>query len=335
MANPNLRWDGQSWFRWTGTEWLPDTTLPPPNNEGPHSVSTEASGGLPDTQMLGTATGKSRAPWVIGGVALAIAAAGVAFVATRGTGGSTSVDSTVQPSLSPGTPTPSDVVALVTSTDTTDGFLQTSAAGVLLPVDPRKGREIAVGNEPGLYGGLKGQPQCDSRAIRDGVVASGFDAKWSQLVGSRPRTYLSDKTSAVLLHDTYLSRWVLSDGKTESQLAVLQAGTPIMVDSRGVPVVSCVNGSPLTPAATPFGPSPVDDVARWDRYRKSRVTTVEPSPVALDKLELMDLQNGGEFVRPVGTRGEADTSIDVSVSPSVSPDVGLPVPAVPTAAASQ
>lgn len=335
VANPNLRWDGQSWFRWTGTEWMPDPSLPPPGDERLESVPPEASSETSDTQTLGTATGKSKAPWVIGGIALAIAAAGVAFVATRGTGGSTSVDSTGQPSQPPLAPTTSDVVALVTFSDTTDGFLQTSAAGALPPVEPQSGEEFVVGDTPGLYGGLPGQPQCDLRALRDGVVASGFDAEWSRLVGSRPKTYLSGKTSAVLLRDTYLSRWVLADGETEYQLAVLQAGTPVMVDNDGLPVLSCVNGSPLTRATTPFAPSSVDRAAQWDGYRKSRVTTVEPSPFALDKLDLEDPQTGEQFVRPVGTQGEADSPIADSVNPSVSPGVGLPNPDGPTATASQ
>jgi hypothetical protein len=89
---------------------------------------------------------------------------------------------------------------------------------------------------------------------------------------------------------------------------VLQAGTAVLVDDRGVPRARCACGNPLTP------PEAVQSAAlytgqEWPGFRPDAVTAVAPSPQPLDKLVLTDVNTGQPFERPVGTAGTADTAV--------------------------
>ncbi len=329
MANPNLRWDGQSWYRWTGSEWVQDPSLPPPSAESPPSPETPVS---PMTVSEGPAprdsTGRGKGVFIAVGVMAAVAAAGGAFVLTQGGDQKATVDPTMPPTTqsAPESTAPVAQVVLVSASDVSDGFLEESAAEGDSPVIPsEKVAKTVSGDEPGLYGGFVGESPCDIEELREGIAESGAAEQWQQAVDSPAKTYLSDRTPALLVYDIHVSRAIPSGDQVQWESAVLQAGTPVLVDDTGLPVVSCTTGTPLDEPSAPFDrPSLADDAAPWEGFRKSRVTTVTPANGTLAQLDLMNLgdpiNTDALFIRPIGTQGEEDSQ------PEGTPTLGTPQP---------
>ena len=317
VANPNLRWDGQSWYRWTGSEWVQDPSLPPPSAgsppgpEEPVSPQTVSEGPAP-----GSSTGGGKGVFIAVGVVAAVAAAGAAFVLTQGGDQKATVDPSMPPTTqaAPESAAPVAQMVLVSATDMSDGFLEESAAEGDSPVIPSdKVAKTLSGDEPGLYGGFVGQSPCDIQELREGIAESGAAEQWQQAVASPAKTYLSDKTPALLTYDTYVSRAIPLGDQVEWTSAVLQAGTPVLVGDTGLPVVSCTTGTPLEKPSVPFdGSSVTADTAPWPGFRKSHVTTVTPANSTLTQLDLTNLGDTDSlFIRPIGTRGEQDIQSEV------------------------
>ncbi len=159
---------------------------------------------------------------------------------------------------------------------------------------------------PGLFGGGGAAPSCDPAAL---VSHLGSDpakvAVWAGVLGI-PSTDLAATvahfTPVLLRADTAVTSHGFSKGRATSTPAVLQAGTAVLVDDRGVPVVQCSSGNPLTSAST-------DDAkyegADWPGFRPEAVTTVAPATAPLADLVLADPARHG-VVRPIGTTGAAD-----------------------------
>lgn len=341
VANPNLRWDGQSWYRWTGSEWVQDPSLPPPSAQSPLGPEAPVS---PLTVSEGPAhggTGRGKGVFIAVGVVAAVAAAGTAFVLTQGGDQKATVDASIPPTTqaAPESTTPVAQVVLVSATDTSDGFLEESAGEGDSSVVPsgRVAKNVS-GDAPGLYGGFVGESPCDIEELREGIAESGAAAQWQQAVGGPAKAYLSDKTPALLMFDTYVSRAIRSGDQVLQEAAVLQAGTPVLVDDTGLPVVSCTTGTPLEQPSVPFdGSSVAADPATWEGFRKSRVTTVVPANSTLTQLDLANLADptypDGVFIRPIGTRGEQDSQSQVLPTPSET--VELLSPETPIATATQ
>lgn len=324
MANPNLRWNGQSWYRWTGSEWVRDESIPAPAAEPGHpSGETAPVDSLQSsTEQTADRRGKIALVAVGVGAVVAIAAAGAALVLTRGGGETATVNPPDSMSASV-MPEEGDEVVLVGAADTSDGFLVQSAAGTLPTVaEAEKGIQDANGDTAGLYGGQLGSAQCNTEALIEGITDSGFRQQWVDMTGQSVKAFLEGKTGVVLLHDTYVARDLPSpDGEWLTQDAVLQAGTPVMVDDTGVPVVSCSTGTPLSQPTSDFTPARVDRTADW--YRKSRVTNVSPgNPLA--RLVLFDPEDDILFSRPTGTQGEQDVQVTDTATPTPTQTASAP-----------
>lgn len=343
VANPNLRWDGQSWYRWTGSEWVPDPSLPPPSTETQAPPAPQAPTSRLDVSEgpAPGSSGRGKGVFIAVGVVAAVAAAGAAFVLTQGGDQKATVNPSMPPTsqAEPESPATIDQVVLVSTTDLSGGFLEESATEGESPVPPsRKVAKTVSGDEPGLYGGFFGESPCDIEELREGIAESGAAQLWQQAVASPAKTYLNDKTPALLSYDTYVSRAVLSGDQVQWEPAVLQAGTPVLVDDTGLPVVSCTTGTPLEEPSVPFdGSSVAADPATWEGFRKSRVTTVVPANSTLTQLDLANLADptypDGVFIRPIGTRGEQDSQSQVLPTPSET--VELLSPETPIATATQ
>jgi hypothetical protein len=178
------------------------------------------------------------------------------------------------------------------------------------------------GNQPGLYGARRGEPTCDvdrlDELLSDEDGADTADAWFGALernVGHRP-AYLSDLTPVRLRFDTRVTGHRLEGDTATSFPSVLQAGTAVLVDKRGIPRVRCAGGTPLSePGPAPEGTSADDalDVgaqaddpdAAWDGFDPASVLVVTGHGV-VHSFELADLAGGGPFRRPTGSDGGRD-----------------------------
>ena len=102
----------------------------------------------------------------------------------------------------------------------------------------------------GLYGGTGDNRVCDRDQLVRFLESNPAKARaWAGVLGVRVSdidVYVRRLTPTVLLYDTRVTNHGFSGGRATSRQAVLQAGTAVLVDSRGEPVVRCACGNPLT-----------------------------------------------------------------------------------------
>lgn len=195
---------------------------------------------------------------------------------------------------------------------TPDPFMQsvgTDDASVTTPENITAGAYSA--KIPGLYGGSSDNAVCDPAALVSFLEANPAKAKaWAGVLDIDTAgidSYVAKLTPVVLRTDTAVTNHGFENGAATNIPAVLQAGTAVLVDEYGVPVVKCGCGNPLT------APPPTKDAsftgASWKSFDADTVTTVEPTPEPVAALVIAE-PSGTGIVRPVGTTGERDTPFD-------------------------
>ncbi|CAM5374110.1 hypothetical protein SGRI78S_02051 [Streptomyces griseus subsp. griseus] len=189
---------------------------------------------------------------------------------------------------------------------------------------------------PGLYGGTRSVAACDVEQqasllagdedkARAFAGASGIEAV--QIPG-----YLKSLTPVVLRADAQVTSHGYSAGSATAFQAVLQAGTAVLVDSRGMPRVRCACGNPLAPPVVADG-----EVAhrgeRWPGYDPARVLAVEPGVKAATSLIIVNTDDNTWIERAMGDSGGRDRTPDDP--PPFEPDADLlfPSPGRPTESA--
>ena len=160
----------------------------------------------------------------------------------------------------------------------------------------------------GLYGGTRDETTCD----REQLVAflEGNDAEaaaWAGVLGIQVddiADYVDTLTPFVLRSDTAVTKHGFVDGRATTIPAVLQAGTAVLVDDGGRPVVKCGCGNPLT---EPTRTQDADFVGTpWDGFDGDRVTIIQPVTVRIDVFVAVDVSTGASFGRPAGSDGADD-----------------------------
>lgn len=181
---------------------------------------------------------------------------------------------------------------------------------------------VTAGDEPGLYGGSRDDAVCDLDQLvaflTDGDNAAQADA-WVDVLDIEVDDIDDDVgglTAVRLRHDTRVTNHGFRDGRAVPVQSVLQAGTAVLVDDAGLPVVKCSCGNPLGPPE-PLGGLDEDDALdveglasnpddAWEGFDPARVVDVEPADDAVDEFVLLDIATGERFARPAGTNGQAD-----------------------------
>lgn len=225
--------------------------------------------------MMAPSPSRARLVLVAAAAALALAAAAVWIgLGTRepGTGSSTvRLEAVDEPGPAPYT-----------------ASVGTDRDGVVPPADPGGERR---GDSPGLYGRADGA--CDPDALAVALRAAGRDTVWARAQGRADgdaAAVLAALTPLVLRVDVLVDEhgWVGSADRTHR--AVLQAGSAVLVDDRGVPRVRCTGGNPLAPPAAALG----DDVTGtpWRWFAASTVATVTPADRPLAGFAVVDLETG-------------------------------------------
>ncbi|MGK5632919.1 DUF6777 domain-containing protein, partial [Streptomyces sp. URMC 123] len=192
----------------------------------------------------------------------------------------------------------------------------------------KSGTRSIQGSEAGLYGGTRNVASCDverqiSYLTSDQAKARAF-AKVADIRPERIADHLRALTPVQLRNDTRVTNHGYKDGAATSYQAVLQTGTAVMVDDRGVPRVRCACGNPLTPPVA-VKKNPRQQGEAWRSYRPSNVVVVAPAPQVIKVVVLIDPRTGQWFERPVGTTGETDRPVPrpgdgPSPGPSPSPE---------------
>lgn len=234
-----------------------------------------------------------RMVWIALAAVLAVAL-GVGIVVAV-TGGDDPATALLQPADDAGpdpfTPSVATAVQVVVLPDPT-----TSTTGG----DPG-GDGIHVVETPGdtarLYAGRPddAEPLCDTadldRRLADDPARASAWAEVADVRVDDIDTYLDSLVATVLTRDTLVVNHRFRDDRAEPFDAVLQAGTAVLVDDRGIPQVRCACGNPLASVAEPPGAlSPTGEP--WSDFVPAAVAWTTPAPDALPALQLAPLDGG-------------------------------------------
>jgi hypothetical protein len=183
------------------------------------------------------------------------------------------------------------------------------------------------GAAPGLYGGTRKVGSCDVEkqvgALKKDPAKNKAFASVLDIAPSGVPAYLRALTPVQLRMDTRVTNHGYRDGAPTSYQAVLQAGTAVLVDDRGVPRVRCACGNPLLPpVAQKSTPKRTGDA--WPGYRSSDVVVVAPATQVVNVFVMYDPDSGDWFERDKGDTGAGDKKTQPPAHkptppPSVSP----------------
>ncbi|MFG3478024.1 DUF6777 domain-containing protein [Streptomyces sp. NPDC047980] len=194
-------------------------------------------------------------------------------------------------------------------------------------------RTVAVsGAHPGLYGGTQNVASCDVE--KQIAYLAENENKGSAFAGALriPRAevpaYLRSLTPVRLTWDTRVTNHGYRDGRATEYQAVLQAGTAVLVDDRGVPRVRCACGNPLAPAVAVQGEQTYTG-RKWASFRSAAIVAVVPAPKPMKAVTMYDPETKAWFERPNGdVQGRSDHRIPAPKGQP--PDASFPVLPEPT-----
>lgn len=196
------------------------------------------------------------------------------------------------------------------------------STAVTATVDPDTGARVVVGtadrlyaaSSPGnqeSYGGSGSLSACDPAAIAEFLAAHPDKAAaWAQVRGIAPADiagYLSTLTPVVLLHDTLVTNHGFANGVATPRVSVLQAGTAVLVEPTGLPVVRCACGNPLSAPPTINLPTAVVQGNQWDSYDPGGTVVVTAGPAGT-KLVAVDIDSGEDVTLTFGPAPAVATS---------------------------
>jgi hypothetical protein len=147
----------------------------------------------------------------------------------------------------------------------------------------------------GLYGGTKDQSRCDKQGMIDFLNQNpAKKAAWAGVEGistSDVPAYIDALTPVVLRSDTRVTNHGFKNGRANGYQAILQTGTAVLIDNRGVPRARCACGNPLTPpVAVPTTPTYTGDP--WPGFSPANVTVINQSTTIINNITIIDIQTG-------------------------------------------
>ena len=202
----------------------------------------------------------------------------------------------LQPSASSGVDPFTDSVANSKVAVKNGGFEQLTADSAAV--------ESISGAAPGLYGGTGKEAVCDPAALVAFLKHNPDKAAaFASVVGIRPKQipdYVAGLTPVLLREDTRVTNHGFVDGQANGFDAVLEAGTAVLVDDRGVPRVRCACGNPLSEPA-PTQSTPDYSGQPWDGFNDQRLVAVTPAKQQQDSFELVDVNTGQSYEQAAGS----------------------------------
>jgi hypothetical protein len=181
-----------------------------------------------------------------------------------------------------------------------------------------------TGSTPGLYGGTMNNSSCDATQLVTYLQQNPDKAQaWADVIGITTvniSTYVDSLTPVVLRSDVSVTNHGYVNGRATTIPAVLQAGTAVLVDQYGFPVVKCYCGNPLTRPRVYVDPVYIG--TPWRGFTPTNITIIQKTTVIIDTFVLVDPRTGESFRRPAGTDGTQDTP---TAPPSTTTTTTLPV----------
>jgi hypothetical protein len=195
---------------------------------------------------------------------------------------------------------------------------------------PAQAVRSVSGSMPGLYGGTQRVGSCDVDRQIDYLTSDQAKARaFAGVEGIAPASvpdYLRGLAPVVLRVDTRVTNHGFRGGRATGFQSVLQAGTAVLVDNRGVPRVRCACGNPLKPAVATQG-SPHINGRPWSGYRPAQVIVVTPAPQVITNITIINIVDNTWIERHVGHDVHHDHAVPPPTSttptltaPSPSPD---------------
>jgi TIR domain len=188
---------------------------------------------------------------------------------------------------------------------------------------PPKAAGQVRGDTEGLYGGTRRGTSCDAaKLVAFLQTHPEKGAAWAgvlKLTLQQIPPFVSQLTPLILRADTRVTNHGFEDGRVTSFYSILQAGTAVLVDKQGVPVVKCFCGNPLTP------PRPVAHSYQgkaWPGFDAQKVIVIKPAPAPIKSFTVVDHTTGKRFSKKTGAKvppanpEPATTPQSASLSPS-------------------
>lgn len=312
--DPNWHWDGTAWLWWNGTQWQRVESSPPDVEPAAPAVVppvappvTPPQASVPVPAASGsTATGGGRGFRLSGGPLIAVLSVFALLIALVGGG-------VVYLLANDSGNQAGEAISVTTEPISTaiDPFTPTGSTGTDVPVTPvEPSTSVQVpGGKAGLYGGTLKTSQCDKAQLVSFLAANPDKAKaWAQVQGisvEQIAPFVNKLTSVVLRSDTMVVNHGFANGKATTFTSVLQAGTAVLVNDQGLPVVKCYCGNPLTAAPVDPGPTTYKGPT-WPAWNPQRITVVQSNPTVITNIILINVTTNEPFSRPVGTDGVSD-----------------------------
>jgi hypothetical protein len=190
-------------------------------------------------------------------------------------------------------------------------------------------------NLPGLYGGTRNYHTCDAARIVVFLEQNPTKAAaWASTLGiqvTQIRDYVSGLTAVLLRTDTRVTNHGYINGVADAIPAVLEAGTAVLVDKYGRPVVKCYCGNPLT-TPTPYS-SPTYTGTPWQGFEPAHITIINQSTTIIDTFTLYDPTNGMTFTQTPGVNGRSGPYAQPASSSTTTNPSGTTTPQVQPAPA--
>ncbi|MGW0904657.1 DUF6777 domain-containing protein [Streptomyces sp. NPDC002853] len=207
---------------------------------------------------------------------------------------------------------------------------QPSPTGTSSPT--AQGVRSLSGGTPGLYGGTHSLGSCDVGAqVRFLTADQGKSRAFAQASGiSRADIpgFLRGLTPVVLRADTRVTNHGYRDGGATSFQSVLQTGTAVLVDNRGLPRVRCACGNPLKPPVALKG-TPSHQGEQWSGYRPAQVVVVTPAPKIIVNITIVNIVDNTWIERKTGDEDGGDDHTVPPPHPTPKPTPTSPTPTDP------
>jgi hypothetical protein len=201
---------------------------------------------------------------------------------------------------------------------------------------PPKAAGQVRGDTEGLYGGTRRGTSCDvAKLVAFLQSHPEKGAAWAgvlKLTLQQIPSFVSQLTPLILRADTRVTNHGFEDGHVTSFPSILQAGTAVLVDKQGVPVVKCFCGNPLTP---PRRVAHSYQGRAWPGFDAQKVIVIKPAPTPVKSFTVVDHTTGKRFSKKTGAQvappgpEQPTTPQSTSLSPSPTPspaDTASPTP---------
>jgi hypothetical protein len=176
------------------------------------------------------------------------------------------------------------------------------------------------GATPGLYGGTNLLSVCDAKKLVSFLQTNADKARaWAKVIGvgvdSIP-AYVAGLTDVILRADTRVTNHGFANGKATFINSVLQAGTAVLIDRFGVPVVRCKCGNPLTPPQT-LAARPQVIGTTWPGFSLPQTVVIVASNKPVASFTTANVLTGAPLVRRPGPPKTPGTSSSTRPSTTV------------------